>query len=202
MDDLLREALASAVGGQYEVLRPLGRGAMGVVYLARERSLERLVAIKVLRPDAFGSRESRERFRREARIAAKLSHPNILALYTFGEVGGLDYYVTGYVHGESLDERLKVAGAQRADEVRRLLRELADALDYAHRQGVIHRDIKPANVLMEDESGRALLADFGVAKTRDTDDGLTFTGVSLGTPHYMSPEQAMGSREIDGRSDI
>jgi len=202
MDDLLREALGSALGCQYDVLRLLGRGAMGAVYLARERSLERLVAIKVLPPSAFTTPESRERFRREARIAARLAHPHILPLHTFGEVGGLDYYVMGYVHGESLAKTLEVQGALPANEARRILRELADAIDYAHRQGVIHRDIKPANVLIEDESGRALLADFGLAKSRGSDDGLTYTGVALGTPLYMSPEQAAGSRDVDGRSDI
>ena len=202
MDDLLREALGSALGCQYDVLRLLGRGAMGAVYLARERSLERLVAIKVLPPSAFNTPESRERFRREARIAARLAHPHILPLHTFGEVGELDYYVMGYVHGESLAKTLEVQGALTATEARRILRELADALDFAHRQGVIHRDIKPANVLIEDESGRALLADFGVAKSRESDDGLTYTGVALGTPMYMSPEQAAGSRDVDGRSDI
>jgi len=202
MDDLLREALGSALGCQYDVLRLLGRGAMGAVYLARERSLERLVAIKVLPPSAFTTPESRERFRREARIAARLAHPHILPLHTFGQVGELDYYVMGYVHGESLAKTLEVQGALPANEARRILRELADALDFAHRHGVIHRDIKPANVLIEDESGRALLADFGVAKNRESDDGLTYTGVALGTPLYMSPEQAAGSRDVDGRSDI
>ncbi len=202
MDDQLRESLDAALRNQYDILRLLGRGAMGAVYLARERALDRLVAIKVLRSDPF-TPESLERFRREARIAAKLAHANILPLYTFGEVDGLGYYVMGYVHGESLAARLKAEGTLRATEARRVLADIADALDYAHRQGVVHRDIKPANVLIEDESGRALLADFGIAKTHDTpDDALTHTGVSLGTPHYMSPEQAVGSRDVDGRSDI
>src|SRR5919199_793705 len=139
MPDLLRSALENALGCQYDILRQLGRGGMGTVYLARERSLERLVAIKVLPPEVVATPESRERFRREARTAAKLAHPNILPLYTFGELGGLEYYVMGYVRGESLAERLRVDGTLPCDEVRRVLADLADALDYAHRHGVIHR---------------------------------------------------------------
>ena len=199
--DPLRAALDDALGAQYEIIRLLGRGAMGAVYLARERSLERLVAIKVL-PSSVPSHDARERFRREVRIAAKLAHPNILPLYTFGEVGGLAYYVMGYVRGESLRERLTEQGPLPSDEARRIIAQLADALDYAHRQGVVHRDIKPDNVLIEDESGRPMLCDFGIAKGRDPTTSPTETGVAVGTPYYMSPEQAMGERAVDGRSDI
>ncbi|MDB4898524.1 MAG: protein kinase, partial [Gemmatimonadetes bacterium] len=141
------------------------------------------------------------RFRREARTAARLTHPNILPLLSFGEVGDLPYLVMGYVRGESLAERLNREGRLPSEVARRILAELADALDYAHRHGVIHRDIKPENVLMEDESGRAILADFGIAKARSGTEPLTQTGVVIGTPHYMSPEQSAGDA-IDGRSDI
>ncbi|MDO8667240.1 MAG: serine/threonine-protein kinase, partial [Gemmatimonadales bacterium] len=201
-DDPQRAALERALGAQYEIVRLLGRGGMGAVYLARERALERLVAIKVLPPDMATDAESRERFRREARTAAKLTHPNIVPLHTFGEAEGMLYFVMGYVRGESLGERMHREGKLPPEDVRRILGELADALDYAHRQGVIHRDIKPDNVLLEDESGRPMLTDFGVAKARATGATLTEAGAVVGTPHYMSPEQASGARDLDGRSDL
>ena len=200
--DPVRRALERAVGAQFELIRLLGRGGMGCVYLARERGLERLVAIKVLSPDVAATTQTRERFRREARTSAKLTHPNILPLHSFGEVGDLAYLVMGYVRGESLAERLVREGRLPSAVARRILTDLADAVDYAHRHGVIHRDIKPENILMEDESGRAILADFGIAKARTGNTPLTGTGVVIGTPHYMSPEQATGDRAIDGRSDI
>lgn len=194
--------LERALGNRYEIVRPLGRGGMGAVYLAREPSLERFVAIKVLRPDLADVRETRERFRREARIAAQLSHPGIIPLHTFGEVGGIWYFVMGYVRGETLADRLRVEGRLDADDAQRILTELADALECAHRNGVIHRDIKPANILLDEASGRALLADFGVSKLNGTGDSLTLTGHVIGTPHYMSPEQAGGDARVDERSDI
>jgi hypothetical protein len=200
--DSIRATIDVALGTQYTIQRLLGRGGMGAVYLAVERSLERLVAIKVLAPDVAGASAYRERFRREARVAARLSHPNIVPLYAFGEARGLCYYVMGYVRGESLAERLKREGPLPCEAVRRILAELGDALDCAHRHGVVHRDIKPANILLDDESGRALLADFGVARSHDTLDRLSASGIAVGTPHYMSPEQALGSAELDGRSDI
>ena len=198
----LQATLEAALGSQYEILRPLGHGGMGAVYLARERALERLVAVKVLRPDLAELRALRERFRREARVAAGLSHPGILPLHTFGEVGGLWYFVMGYVRGPSLAERLRVEGALPPAEAHRILAELADALDCAHRGGVVHRDIKPANVLLDADSGRAVLADFGVAKAAGGIDPLTATGAVIGTPGFMSPEQATGSPDVDERSDV
>ena len=200
--DPVRHLLERAVGEQFEFIRLLGRGGMGFVYLARERGLERLVAIKVLSPDVAASEQTRERFRREARTAAALAHPNILPLLSFGEVGDLPYLVMGYVRGESLAERLQREGRLPHDVARRILAELSDALDYAHRHGVVHRDIKPENILIEDESGRAILADFGIAKARSSGESITQTGVVIGTPQYMSPEQAAGENAVDGRSDI
>ena len=200
--DPLRTILEKALGYQYEIVRLIGQGGMGAVYLAREKALDRLVAIKVLPPDAAASPESRERFRREARTAAKLTHPNIVPLHTFGDVEGTLFFVMGYVRGASLAERMRRQGGLPADEVRRIVGELADALDYAHRLGVVHRDVKPDNVLMDDESGRPMLTDFGVAKAQGGGATLTDVGAAIGTPHYMSPEQAAGEREIDGRSDL
>ena len=200
--DVVRRALESAIGAQFEFIRLLGRGGMGFVYLARERGLERLVAIKVLSPEVAATAQMRERFRREARTSARLTHPNILPLHSFGEVGNLPYLVMDYVQGESLADRLMREGRLPSDDARRVMIELADALDYAHRRGVVHRDIKPENVLLEDESGRAILADFGIAKARSGQSPLTGTGMIVGTPRYMSPEQASGDHSIDGRSDI
>jgi hypothetical protein len=194
----LAAVLHAAVGGQYEIQRLLGRGAMGAVFLAREKALEREVAIKVLPPETGGD-GGRERFRREARIAARLTHPNIVPLHSFGESDGVLWFVMGYVRGEALASRLR-RGVSVAS-ARRILIELADALDHAHRQGVVHRDVKPDNVLLDDESGRAMLTDFGIAR-RGAQPGLTATGSVVGTPHYMSPEQASGSATLDGRSDI
>ena len=200
--DPVRRTLERAIGAQFEFIRLLGRGGMGFVYLARERGLERLVAIKVLSPEIAATAHVRERFRREARTSARLTHPNILGLHSFGNVDDLAYLVMDYVRGESLAERIMRDGRLPSADARRVMTELADALDYAHRHGVIHRDIKPENVLIEDESGRAILADFGIAKARTTQAALTGSGVIVGTPHYMSPEQASGDRVVDGRSDI
>ena len=165
-DAVLRIALEAALGQQYEIVRQLGHGGMGAVYLARERALERFVAVKVLRPELAEAQEGRERFRREARIAAQLSHPGILPLHTFGEVGGVWYFVMGYVRGITLAERLRIERRLSSGEAQRMLAELADALDCAHRSGVIHRDIKPANILLDADTGRAMLADFGIAMCR------------------------------------
>ncbi len=173
----------------------------GCVYLARDLTLEREVAIKVIKT-ADDSREIYDRFRREAKTAARLSHPNIVPLHAFGEVEGMPYFVMGYVRGESLADRLRREGKLSEEEARRIFAEIADALDHAHRQGIVHRDVKPDNVLLEDESGRALLTDFGVAKAVDKGETMTQHGSVVGTPHYMSPEQASGRSDIDGRSDI
>lgn len=200
--DPLRAGLEAALGDQYRIQRLLGRGGMGAVYLARETALDRPVAIKVLPPEQGDTRALQDRFRREARTAAKLTHPSIIPLHTFGEAEGVMYFVMGYVRGESLASRLRREGKLPSDEVRRILAEVADALDYAHRHGVVHRDIKPDNILLDDDSGRPMLADFGIAKARGASGDLTREGSLIGTPSFMSPEQASGKGEIDGRSDI
>ena len=200
--DQLRAALERAIGNQYEIVRLLGRGGMGAVYLGVERFLERQVAIKILPAEAARDPEMRERFRREARTAANLTHPNIVPLHTYGEAEGMPYFVMGFVKGESLGGRLARLRRLDAGAVRRVLTEVADALDYAHRRGVVHRDIKPDNILIDEESGRALLADFGVARQSAAGATLTAAGSIVGTPYYMSPEQATGDKSLDGRSDL
>ena len=197
----LQSLVGAALGQQYEIVRMLGQGGMGAVFLAREHALERFVAVKVLRPHLAHAEQSRERFRREARIVAQLSHPSILPLHTFGEVGGTWYFVMGYVRGTTLEERLRVEGRLPAHDAMRIVAELAEALVCAHRGGVIHRDIKPSNILLDSESGRAVLADFGISKVQSASERLTMTGLVMGTPHYMSPEQARGD-DVDARSDI
>ena len=199
--DPLRDALQAKVGAQYRILRLLGRGGMGAVYLARDLTLEREVAIKVVN-SAADSAEMYDRFRREAKTAAQLAHPHIVPLHAFGNVEGMPYFVMGYVRGESLAERLRRDGKLPEVEARRILAEIADALDHAHRRGVVHRDVKPDNILIEDASGRALLTDFGIAKSITHGETLTQHGSIVGTPHYMSPEQGAGHADIDGRSDI
>src|SRR4051812_12872492 len=197
----MQSVLQGALGEQYEFIRSLGQGGMGAVYLARERALDRFVAIKVLRPELADAQQGRERFRREARVAAQLSHPSIAPLYTFGEIGGVWYFVMRYVRGVSLADRLRIEGPLRAADAQRILVELADALENAHQHGVVHRDIKPANVLLDEESGRAVLADFGISKLEGANT-LTESGMVIGTPSYMSPEQAAGVDDVDVRSDI
>src|SRR3954466_13213450 len=194
--------IATHLGDNYQVVRELGKGAMGVVFLARDISLHRLVAIKVLRQDMTGHPDHHERFRREARMTARLSHPNIVPVYSFGEIGDFVFIVMKYVHGESLAARLRRDGTIAGPECRRLLGELAQALDYAHREGVVHRDLKAENILIERGTGRAMLTDFGVALLRSLDPSHSEVSRAFGTPHYMSPEQAAGELDIDGRSDL
>ena len=197
-----REQIATHIGTQYQVVRELGRGGMGIVFLARDIALHRLVAIKVLRQEFAGSEDDRERFRREARMTARLSHANIVPVHTFGEVDQFTYIVMKYVHGESLAERLRVERALPTEEVRCILHDLALALDYAHREGVVHRDLKAENILLERSTGRSMLTDFGVALQRSLDPVRAEASRAFGTPHYMSPEQAAGELDIDGRSDL
>lgn len=200
--DLLRDRLQEVLGDDFLIEKLLGRGGMGSVYLAREASLDRLVAIKVLPPDRAQSADLRERFRREARTAAQLSHPNIVPLLTFGEQDGLMFFVMGYVEGEPLSQRVQREGRLQAVETIRILSELAEALGYAHGRGVVHRDVKPENILLEAPRGLVRLTDFGVAKGLTSTSSLTTEGAVIGTPHYMSPEQASGRADVDTRSDI
>jgi serine/threonine-protein kinase len=186
---------------RYRIERELGQGGMATVYLAYDLRHERRVAIKVLRPD-LAAVIGAARFLREIKTIAHLQHPHILGLIDSGEVGGTAYYVMPFVDGESLRERLKREKQLPVADAVRIATEVAAALGYAHRHGVIHRDIKPENVLLHD--GAALVADFGIALALSTAGAsrMTETGMSLGTPHYMSPEQAMGEREITARSDV
>ena len=202
MSDPLRDRLAAALGPNYELQRLLGKGGMGSVYLAREVALDRLVAVKVLPPEVTSDPETRERFRREARTAARLTHPHIVPLHTFGEAEGLLWFVMGYVAGETLAAKLERTPRADPELTRRVLGEIADALDHAHGLGIVHRDVKPENILIEDATGKALLADFGVARAGTGATTLTTAGALVGTPLYMSPEQASGERDIDGRADL
>ena len=193
-------ALRAAVAGRYSVERELGRGGMGVVYLARDVALDRLVAIKVLPPYLALVPRLRDRFIREARTAARLSHPNIVPIHDVEETGQFVFFVMGYVPGETLAERVGRVGPLAPEHAVRLVQEAAWALAYAHRQGVVHRDVKPDNILIEDLSGRAMLTDFGIAKVMDG-ASVTGSGEILGTARYISPEQA-GGDPVDGRSDL
>jgi len=199
LDQLFLE-FQTAVAGRYSLERELGRGGMGVVYLAREVSLDRLVAIKLLPPMLARKLGLRERFVREARIAAQLSHPNIVPIHTVDDAAGLVFFVMAYIDGETLGERIRTRGPLPPDECARILREIAWALGYAHAQGVIHRDLKPDNIILERAAGRAVLTDFGIARRLET-SGLTAAGELVGTPEFMSPEQATGGA-LDGRADL
>ncbi|MDB4878392.1 MAG: protein kinase [Gemmatimonadetes bacterium] len=204
MNDYLRDRVTVAVGDQYLVEHEIGRGGMAVVYRAMDLRLHRPVAIKVLPPDLAFNGDVRTRFIREAQTAAQLNHPNIVPIYSVDDSdgGALTYFVMAFVDGESLGVRLAREGAWPVDKTVRVLRDVADALAYAHARGVVHRDIKPDNILIDRASGRPLVTDFGIARAAAGETRLTVTGVAVGTPAYMSPEQALGEREIDGRSDL
>jgi len=204
VNDYLRDRVTVAVGEQYLIDSEVGRGGMAVVYRATDVRLNRTVAIKVLPPDLAFNGDVRTRFIREAQTAAQLSHPNIVPIYAVDDKdgGSLVYFVMSYVDGESLGVRLSREGAWPVDRTVRVLRDVADALAYAHARGVVHRDIKPDNVLIDRASGRPMVTDFGIARAAAGETRLTVTGVAVGTPAYMSPEQALGEREIDGRSDL
>ena len=200
MSDSL-DRLKTAIADHYQIERELGHGAMATVYLARDVKLNRQVAIKVLLPE-LGYVLGPERFRREIAVATKMSHPHILPIYDSGEAAGELYYVMPFVAGESLRARLFRERQLSLDEALRIAAEVASALDHSHRHGIIHRDIKPENILLED--GQALVADFGIARAVSAvgEGKLTSTGISLGTPAYMSPEQGMADPNLDGRTDI
>ena len=193
--------LQAALAGEYSIQRELGRGGMGVVYLARDVQLDRDVAIKVLPAHLARTPAARERFVREARMAAGLSHPHIVPIHRVGEAGGFVFFVMSYVEGETLGERLRTRGLLPPADATRVLREVAWALAYAHGRGIVHRDVKPDNILLEASTGRALVTDFGIAHGGQDPGPVTDPGKIMGTAHFMSPEQAAGGA-IDGRSDI
>ena len=192
--------LADALADRYRIERGLGEGGMATVYLAEDVRHGRKVALKVLRPELLAA-GGHERFLREVRTTANLRHPHILPLFDSGEAAGSLFYVMPYVEGESVRDRLRRETHLPLAEALRIAGEVADALSYAHARGVIHRDIKPENILLE--GGHAVVADFGIAHavTSSGDERLTMTGVAIGTPHYMSPEQWTGET-VDARSDL
>ena len=202
-DSELRAHVERALSAQYELDREIGRGGMGIVYRAKDRRLKRMVAVKLLPPELAFRGDIRTRFLREAETAAQLSHPNIVPIYAVDERDGLVYFVMGYVEGENLATRIGERGPLPVDETRRILREVSDALAYAHGRNVVHRDIKPDNILLAAD-GRAMVTDFGIARavTDSGDSRLTATGMAIGTPAYMAPEQAAGDRDLDGRTDL
>ncbi|MDH5284357.1 MAG: serine/threonine protein kinase, partial [Gemmatimonadota bacterium] len=193
--------LSEALADRYRLLSELGEGGMATVYLAEDLKHDRKVAVKVLRPE-LAAVIGAERFLSEIKTTANLQHPHILPLFDSGEADGFLFYVMPYVEGETVRDRISREKQLPVADAVRIASEVAAALDYAHRHGVIHRDIKPENILLHD--GSALVADFGIAlaASKAGSTRMTETGMSLGTPHYMSPEQAMGEREITARSDV
>ena len=200
MPELLSR-LQSALSDRYRLDREIGAGGMATVYLAADVRHDRRVALKVLRPE-LAAVIGAERFLAEIKLTANLQHPHILPLFDSGEADGFLFYVMPFVEGETLRDRLNREKQLPVADAVRIATEVARALDYAHRHGVVHRDIKPENILLHD--GQALVADFGIALAVSKAGGarMTETGMRLGTPHYMSPEQAMGEREIDARADV
>ena len=204
-DAELRAHVERILSANYELDREIGRGGMGIVYKAKDKRLKRHVAVKLLPPELAFRSEIRSRFLKEAETAAQLNHPNIVPIYSVDERDGLVFFVMAFVPGENLGARLHSEGRLPPDEVRRILKETAEALAYAHERGVVHRDIKPDNILLSgDDEGRVMVTDFGIARavSEGSDSRLTATGMAIGTPAYMSPEQSMGEREIDGRADL
>lgn len=200
--NVLRDRVTAAVGDLYLIAQEVGRGGMAVVYAAEDVRLQRPVALKVLPPELAFRGDVRERFVREAQTAARLNHPHIVPIYAVHEEGGLVCFAMALVKGESLAARIVREPHPTFEYIAHLLEQVADALAYAHACGVVHRDVKPDNVLIDTESGRSMVTDFGIARAAESGSRLTQTGIAVGTPAFMSPEQATGEREIDGRSDI
>ena len=202
-DAELRSHVARVLESTYELDREIGRGGMGIVYRARDKRLKRPVAIKLLPPELAFRSEIRSRFLKEAETAAQLSHPSIVPIYSVDEKDGLVFFVMAFVDGANLAQQIHEHGALDPREARRIMREVADALAYAHERGVVHRDIKPDNILLDSQNGRPMVTDFGIARAiSDGDARLTATGIAIGTPAFMSPEQSAGDRDLDGRSDL
>ena len=203
-DAELRSHVMRVLESQYDVDKEIGRGGMGIVYKGRDKRLKRPVAIKLLPPELAFRSEIRSRFLREAEMAAQLSHPHIVPIYSVDEREGLVYFVMAYIDGENLGTRIATRGPVPPDETRRILREVGDALAYAHSQNTVHRDIKPDNILLDSATGRTMVTDFGIARavSEGGEAKLTATGIAIGTPAFMSPEQSAGDRDIDGRTDL
>lgn len=199
---VLAHRVQESLGSAFEVVGEIGRGGFALVYLVRALESRKLLAVKVMRRELMSSEEATERFRREIQYASQLNHPNILSVDFAREDTGLLYYAMPRVKGNTLAKHLERKGNASIDEARRILGDLARGLGYAHDQGVIHRDVKPSNIML-DRAGTAVIMDFGIAKALSPDGrSLTISGEIIGSPRYMSPEQASGSKDIDRRADI
>jgi serine/threonine-protein kinase len=199
----LRAHIERVLSSHYQLDREIGRGGMGIVYRGHDRRLKRPIAIKVLPPELGFRSEIRTRFLKEAETAAQLSHPNIVPIFSVHEQENLVFFVMACVDGQNIAQVLHGRGPFDPVATRHILRQVAEALDYAHVHGVVHRDIKPDNIIIENSTGQPMVTDFGIARAvTDTDSRLTATGIAIGTPAFMSPEQSVGDKEIDGRSDL